>query len=165
MPEDGKKLGLYEKEMYEAYVQKLLDEEIFFRAEGYVERIFCSQVSWYDDGTWQLQPGIWRDYPDCIYAGISDPNEIKEGEDYRVEDCTYDSGHFRRIPLFLKSYQYAFCGNDNILDAYRATASKFPLDAEGQETYTDPTTIREQNPIFLSEQYRQFLCYLAGRLK
>ena len=41
MPEDGKKLGLYEKEMYEAYVQKLLDEEIFFVLKVMLKEFFA----------------------------------------------------------------------------------------------------------------------------
>lgn len=204
-----------------------------------MDRIFETQVTWFEDGTWLLQVGAWADHPDYLYAGISDPDEIEEGIDYRVEDCSWDAGHSMRFPLFLRSYQracltqerikqyeklikgygdtfvknvlvepdkmckyyrmnnymngrnglyrfgynaeevgigpyqnsvcfllglYAFCGNEEVLEAYRITAQKFPLDKEGEKIYTDPTTIREQNPIFVSQTYRQFLCYLAGRL-
>lgn len=228
------------KFVYENNEMKVdINRQTFIKAEKYVDRIFQDEIVWYADGTWELQVGAWRDHPDYLYAGISDPDKIIEGIDYRVENCSWDAGHSMRFPLFLKSYQraslsqkrielyeklvkgygdtfvknvlvepdktckyyrmnnymngcnglyrfgyneegigigpyqnsvcfllgwYAFCGNDEVLETYRITARKFPLDEEGEKIYTDPTTVREQNPIFKSQTYRQFLCYLAGKL-
>ena len=215
------------------------EKGLFYKAVNYVDRIFDSEVTWLEDGTWFLQMGVWRDHPDYLFAGIEDPDAILEGEDYRVKDCTWDAGHSMRFPLFLRSYQradkgdkrtkkydkllegygdtfvknvlvapdescdyyrlknymdggnglyrygyheenvgigpyqnsvcfllgwYAFSDNDEISEAYRITVEKFPLSEQGKALYTDPTTVREQNPIFLMEEYRQFLCYLAGML-
>lgn len=60
---------------------------------------------------------------------------------------------------------YSFCGNEEISKAYAYTAEKFPLDERGKEIYTDPVTVREQNPVFLMDNYKQWLCYLASQLK
>lgn len=214
------------------------EEEIFHKAAEYANRITDSQIVWYEDGTWQFQPGVNRDYPDFQFAGIEDPNEIKEGMDYRMENVVGDSGHFMRWPLYLRSFQrvqdierkqkydrllegcaktfldkvlvapdktcpyyrltnymdgrnglfrwgyhedkagygpfqqseayllgwWAFCGSDEIAESYEYTARRFPLDAMGREVYLDPVTVRAQNPIFLMENYEQFLCYLASKI-
>lgn len=217
-----------------------MERDIFSKAVNCADRIFDSQVTWQEDGTWFFQMGVWRDHPDYQFAGIENPDDIVEGQDYRVYDCTWDAGHSMRFPLHLRSYQraskkperqkkyndllegygktfvknvlvtpdtssnyyrmnnymngrnglyrygynqdsvgigpyqnsvyfllgwYAFSGNDEISEAYCETAQKFPLDVSGKKLYTDPTTIREQNPIFTMENYRQFLCYLAGKLE
>lgn len=215
-------------------------QEIFDNAVTYINKIMDSQVTWYEDGTWQFQVGAWKDYPDYQFAGIDNPEDIKEGVDYTLDNCVADSNHFMRYPLYLRSYErvqskqekkeeyqtlilglgktftekvlidpdedcsyyrltnymdggnglyrygyhedavgyapyqqssefllgwWAICGNEEISQAYEYTAKRFPLDEGGKEVYTDPVTVRAQNPIFLMENYEQFLCYLAGKLE
>lgn len=81
---------------------------------------------------------------------------------YHEEGIGY--GPYEVSSTFLAGW-YTFCGNDEIREAFIYTADRFPLDEEGEKIYTDPVTVREQNPIFLMENYKQWLCSIAGRLK
>ena len=52
--------------------------------------VFKELVKFYDDGTWVLQPNIWKDHRD--YKNV----KLNTGE-----DVVWDSSHFSRIPAFL----------------------------------------------------------------
>lgn len=80
---------------------------------------------------------------------------------YHEDEIGY--GPYQQSSEFLLGW-WAFCGNEEITRAYAYTAERFPLNSEGKVIYTDPVTVREQNKIFLMENYEQFLCYLAGKL-
>lgn len=209
------------------------------KAKKYANQMMESEVTWFEDGTWLFQVGVWSDYKDYIYAGLEDPEALQEGKEYKVETISSDSNHFMRMCLFLRSFRraqseekyqqyytelleglgktfvvnvlvlpdqeneyyrlknymdgtnglfrygyhkdetgygpyqqssefllgwWAFCGNEDIRQTYAYTAGKFPLSKEGKVIYTDPVTVREQNEIFLMENYEQFLCYLASKL-
>lgn len=225
-------------------LQNIYDTQIFDNAVKYINQIMDSQITWYDDGTWQFQVGAWGDYPDYEFAGIEDKEKIEEelylNGEYKVKDAVWDSNHFMQMPLYLRSYErvqksekkkadyvkllrglsktfvkkvlvapnerynyyrltnymdgrnglyrygyhedgigygpyqqssefllgwWAFCDNDSIFEAYDFTSKQFPLNQDGKEIYKDPVTVRKQNPIFLMENYEQFLCFLAAKLK
>lgn len=58
-----------------------------------------------EGGGWLLQPGVWSDHGDYAYAGNA---KIYEGIKPRPrEDVPWDTSHFTRWALFLRSYQSA----------------------------------------------------------
>lgn len=53
-------------------------------------RVLKNEVVFYNDGTWLLQPDVWKDHPDYKNAGITAGKGI-----------SWDASHFSRFPAYL----------------------------------------------------------------
>ena len=65
------------------------------------KKIFVDEISWNESGGWILQPGVWTDHPDYVFAGnsvVSDDIRRKP-----VLKISWDSSHSHRLPLILFS--------------------------------------------------------------
>lgn len=58
---------------------------------------------------------------------------------------------------------WSFLDEKEIKDIYLYTYNRFPLDKEGKQVYKDVMTSREQNPKFISESFKQMLCWMASK--
>lgn len=78
----------------------VLDEilEIAFRA-------LTQEVEWRGDDGWLLQPGVWAEHPDYLYAG--QPAEIPGMAPIPVPGIAADTSHSHRLPLWLRSLERA----------------------------------------------------------
>jgi hypothetical protein len=64
-------------------------------------KIFKDQIFWNKSGGWVLQPGVWTDHRDYVYAGHE---KISQGmSQYPVPGISWDSSHSSRLPLLLLS--------------------------------------------------------------
>ena len=67
------------------------------------------KVSFSDGNRWLLQPGVWADYPDYMYAGYDDIDNVTSP---RIkENIGIDVSHFSRMPAFLLTLAMYFQGN------------------------------------------------------
>lgn len=82
------------------------DNENFEKAIDFANRIMTSRVTWYEDGTCQFQVGMWRDYPDYLFADLTTETEIENRlqSNSVVADVVDDTNHFMIVPLLLRSY-------------------------------------------------------------
>lgn len=77
-------------------------------------KAFSQEVVSQPGGGWLLQPGVWTDHPDDMYAGN---REARPGiQPAPVPGIPWDSSHFLRFPLWLTSYMRAYPVNS---DRYR----------------------------------------------
>ena len=118
---------LANKTITPAYMRAFFDEELFsfavaadlkivmqmcgsapsrttLRAVALGQQVFLSEGK-YDGKKWQLQPGVWHDHPDFAYAG--NPNLGPDLKKITVRGIGWDSGHFSRVPSFVKSLMCA----------------------------------------------------------
>ena len=82
-------------------------EELTVTAEQLVYEIYTSPLlnQETDRGGWLLQVGGWSEHPDFAYAGNS---EITPDIQPKIrDDIPWDSSHFSRWPLYLRSYMSA----------------------------------------------------------
>lgn len=70
---------------------------------SYCKEVLTSQIVHTNIGGWLLQPGAWKDHNDFAFAG-SEVFEPKIFPKLR-EDVSWDSSHFHRMSLWLKSYE------------------------------------------------------------
>jgi hypothetical protein len=72
----------------------------------YMLQILKTQCKTYDDGRWLLQPGIWKDYSDYLYAG-----NTKTGKNLtiaKVDTISWDASHSARWPIFIQTLKSLF---------------------------------------------------------
>lgn len=67
-----------------------------------VARLTYSQrVVWQPDGGWLLQPGVWADHPEYLYAGQLE--KVEGMNPAPLKDVAEDASHSFRRPLWLQS--------------------------------------------------------------
>jgi hypothetical protein len=72
----------------------------------YMFQILKTQCKIYSDGRWLLQPGVWKDYSDYLYAGNSLPN--KNLTIAKIDTISWDASHSARWPIFIHTLKSLF---------------------------------------------------------
>lgn len=72
----------------------------------YMFQILKTQCKVYSDGRWLLQPGVWKDHSDYIYAGNSISN--KNLKIAKIDTISWDASHSARWPIFLNTLKSLF---------------------------------------------------------
>lgn len=73
------------------------------RTVGLAADVFEEKVVSTSAGGWLLQPGVWSDHPDYLYAG--NENVEPDLQPAPIADIATDTSHSARLPLFLRSLQ------------------------------------------------------------
>ena len=72
----------------------------------YMFQILKTQCKIYSDGRWLLQPGVWKDYSDYLYAGNSLSN--KNLTIAKIDTISWDASHSARWPIFIHTLKSLF---------------------------------------------------------
>jgi hypothetical protein len=72
----------------------------------YMLQILKTQCKIYNDGRWLLQPGVWKDFSDYLYAGITIPKQNLNVA--KVDTISWDASHSARWPIFLNTLKSIF---------------------------------------------------------
>ena len=72
----------------------------------YMFQILKTQCKIYSDGRWLLQPGVWKDYSDYLYAGNSIPQ--KNLNISKIDTISWDASHSARWPIFIQTLKSLF---------------------------------------------------------
>jgi hypothetical protein len=78
----------------------------------------------YEDGWWKLQPGVWTDHPDYLYAVYDTIDSIKGP--VPVANIMHDTSHFSRIPRLLYDFRFAVGDDyDKKIDEIAGSISRY----------------------------------------
>lgn len=84
-----------------------------------IKTVFKEELSYSETISkgWLLQPGVWTDHPEYLYAGWNQ----KKQHDFQkpVENIAWDTSHSHRMPAFLNSFSRFFrARNDRKTEKY-----------------------------------------------
>ena len=82
-----------------------LENKILKEIVGAFTKLLNRLVKFYDDGTWVLQPNVWKDHRD--YKNV----KLNTGE-----DVVWDSSHFSRMPAFLNLLSLCYLNREEDLN-------------------------------------------------
>lgn len=72
-------------------------------------QILKTQCKVYSDGRWLLQPGVWKDYSDYLFAGNT---VLKENLTIsKIDTISWDASHSARWPIFIHTLKSLFKTN------------------------------------------------------
>jgi hypothetical protein len=75
----------------------------------YMMQILKTQCKIYKDGRWLLQPGVWKDFSDYLYAGNTIPKENLTIA--KIDTISWDASHSARWPIFIHTLKSLFKSN------------------------------------------------------